>query len=136
MIVGGAGSRTTPRLAARFASEFNTPFLSPADAAAQFDRVREACRGAGRDPGSVRLSSAVVVCCGTDETEIARRAAAIGREVDELRRNGACGTPAEVAERLGEWGSAGATTAYLQILDLSDLDHLRLIAKEVVPLLG
>jgi alkanesulfonate monooxygenase len=81
----------------------------------------------------MRLSSAVIVCCGEDEAEVARRASAIGRQVDELRTNGVCGKPAEVAARLSEWGEAGAATAYLQVLDLSDLDHLRLIAREVAP---
>jgi F420-dependent oxidoreductase-like protein len=136
VIVGGAGPRRTPDLAARFADEFNAPFLSPADAGAQFARVGQACSAAGRDPGSMRFSSAVVVCCGSDDGEVAARAKAIGRSVDELRANGACGTPREVAERLGEWASAGATTAYLQILDLSDLDHVRLIGREVAPLIA
>ena len=136
VIVGGGGPKRTPRLAARFADEFNTPFMSPADAAAAFGRVRAACEEAGRDPAGMRFSSAVVVCCGTDEAEIAARAAAIGREVDELRANGACGTPEEVAARLAEWRDAGAGTAYLQVLDLSDLDHIRLIAREVAPRLG
>jgi F420-dependent oxidoreductase-like protein len=135
LILGGAGPKRTPRLAARFADEFNTPFLRPADAAAQFGRVREACAAAGRDPGSIRFSSAVVVCCGSDDAEVAGRAAAIGREVDELRVNGACGTPAQVAARLAEWAEAGAGTAYLQVLDLSDLDHIRLIGREVAPLI-
>jgi hypothetical protein len=40
-----------------------------------------------------------------------------------------------VVERLGQWAEAGAETAYLQILDLSDLDHLRLIGREVRPAL-
>jgi hypothetical protein len=77
----------------------------------------------------------VVVCCGTDDAEVARRASAIGREVDELRVNGACGPPAQVAARLAEWAEAGAGTAYLQVLDLSDLDHIRLIGREVAPLI-
>ena len=136
VIVGGAGARRTPRLAARFATEFNSPFLSPADAGRQFARVREACQVAGRDPQTMRFSCAVVTCCGADQAEIGARAKAIGREVDELRANGVCGTPREVADRLGEWAEAGATTAYLQILDLSDLDHVRLIAREVAPLLA
>jgi F420-dependent oxidoreductase-like protein len=136
VIVGGSGARRTPRLAARFADEFNAPFMSPSDAAGQFARVRQACSEAGRDPDGMRFSSAVVVCCGQDEAEVRRRAAAIGREVDELRANGVCGTPGEVADRLREWAAAGAGTAYLQVLDLTDLDHLRLIAREVAPLLG
>jgi F420-dependent oxidoreductase-like protein len=135
VIVGGMGAARTPRLAARFADEFNTPFLQPGDAAAQFRRVREACEVAGRDPASLRYSSAVVMCCGADDAEIGRRAGVIGRDVTELRANGVCGTPAEVVDRLGEWVEAGAEAAYLQILDLADLDHLRLIAREVLPAL-
>lgn len=136
VIVGGAGPRRTPRLAARFADEFNTPFMSPQDAGRQFTRVREACEATGRDPGTMRFSSAVVACCGSDRGEIAARAKAIGREVDELRANGVCGSPREVADRLGQWAEAGATTAYLQILDLADLDHIRLIGREVAPLIA
>lgn len=134
VIVGGGGARRTPRLAATYAAEFNTPFLAPPAAAAAFGRVRQACERAGRDPASMRLSSAVVVCCGADPAEVAHRAAAIGRDVDELRANGVCGTPKEVAARLGDWVDAGAERAYLQILDLSDLDHIRLIGREVAPL--
>ena len=136
VIVGGAGARRTPRLAARFADEFTTPFLSPSDARDQFARVRQACTAVGRDPAGMRFSSAVVVCCGSDQAEVSARAKAIGRDVDELRANGVCGTPSQVADRLGEWAEAGASTAYLQVLDLSDLDHLRLIAREVAPLVA
>jgi len=77
-----------------------------------------------------------VVCCGADDTEIAARAKAIGREVDELRANGVAGTPDEVVARLRELEAAGASTVYLQVLDLHDLDHLRLISERVLPELG
>ncbi len=133
IIVGGAGPTRTPRLAARFADEFNVPFHTVDDAAAQYDRVRQACEAAGRDPGSVRFSAAVTVCCGRDEAEVARRAAAVGRGVDDLRAHGAAGTPREVADRCLAYAEAGAATAYLQVLDLDDLDHVRLIAAEVLP---
>jgi alkanesulfonate monooxygenase len=134
IIVGGAGPVRTPGLAARFADEFNVPFHMVADAAAQFDRVRAACDAIGRD--QPRFSAAVVVCCGSDEVEVTRRAAAIGRDVDELREHGAAGTPDEVAERLLAYGAVGADTLYLQVLDLDDLDHIRLIADQVIPQLG
>ena len=78
-------------------------------------------------------SNALIACIGKDEAEIARRAASLGREVDELRKNGLCGTPAEAIERLGEWTAAGSDRVYLQIMDLDDLDHLDLIATEVMP---
>jgi len=133
IVMGGGGAKRTPRLAARFADEFNLPFSSTADTEAAFERVRGACEHAGRDPGSLTYSSAQIVCCGADEQGVTRRAAAIGRDADELRRNGAAGTPAEVVETLQRYGAIGAQRIYLQILDLADLDHLHLIAEEVMP---
>jgi alkanesulfonate monooxygenase len=136
LIVGGAGATRTPRLAAAYADEFNVPFHGVADTHAQFTRVREACVQRDRDPASLTFSAAQVVCCGADEAEIAARARAIGREVDELRANGAAGTPEEVAARLRELGAAGAETVYLQVLDLDDLDHLALLSERVLPEVG
>ena len=130
VIVGGGGAKRTPRLAATYADEFNLPFASLADTRTQFGRVREAATGTGRD---LVLSVAQVLCCGRDEAEVARRAAAVGRSVEDLRANGVAGTPAEVVDRLGEFGELGATRAYLQVLDLADLDHVELVASEVLP---
>jgi F420-dependent oxidoreductase-like protein len=135
IVVGGGGPRRTPRLAATFAAEYNLPFAPPEAAKGQFDKVRRACEEAGRDPAELTLSAAVVVCCGADESEVERRAGAIGRKVDELRQNGATGSPADVVDKLRAYAEAGAGTVYLQVLDLDDLDHLRLIASEVVPAL-
>ena len=131
IIVGGRGSKRTPRLAARFASEFNVPFASAPDNARLFGGVRAACEEAGRDPASLVYSSALVLCVGKDEAEVARRAAAIGREVDELRLHGVAGTPAEAVDVLGRYAEAGTQRVYLQVLDLADLDHLDLVAGEV-----
>lgn len=129
VILGGAGPRRTPRLAARYADEFNIPFVGLAQTEAAYGRVRDACAEAGRDPASIRLSAAQTVCCGKDDAEVARRAAAIGRPVEDLF----AGTPARLVDRLGEFGRAGADTFYLQVLDLSDLDHLELLASDVLP---
>lgn len=136
VIVGGGGPKRTPALAARFADEYNTPFLSPTDAALQYSRVDEACGRIDRDPASIRHTAAVIVCCGEDDSTVARRARAIGWSVDDLKSFGACGSPAEVADRILQWGAAGAVTAYLQIYDMGDLDHVRLIAGEVAPLVA
>ena len=135
IVIGGGGPRRTPRLAATYAAEYNLPFSSPQAAKTQFDNVRGACEDAGRDPATLALSAAVVVCCGADEKQVKRRAAAIGREPKELRQNGAAGKPAEVIDKLLAYRDAGTQTVYLQVLDLDDLDHVRLIAREVVPAL-
>jgi F420-dependent oxidoreductase-like protein len=130
VIIGGNGKVRTPRLAARYATEFNMPFASITDSAAQFDRVRAAVRAAGRTDELI-YSNALVACVGRTDAEVARRAAAIGREVDELERNGLAGSPAQVVDKIAHYREIGASRIYLQILDLTDLDHLELIAAEV-----
>jgi F420-dependent oxidoreductase-like protein len=133
VLIGGAGQRRTPRLAARFADEYNIPFTSVADSAAAFGRVRQACQDAGRDPGSMVYSAAQTVCCGRDEAELARRVQVTGQQLAGLRQTGLAGSPAEIVDKLGRFAGAGASCAYLQVLDLHDLDHLELIAAEVMP---
>jgi F420-dependent oxidoreductase-like protein len=133
LIVGGHGAKRTPRLAAKFADEFNVAFSSYDVSKTQFELVDDACRAIGRDPKSLLRSVAQVVCCGANDAEVARRAANIGREVDELKANGIAGTPAEVIEKIQMWGGLGLSRLYLQVLDMKDLDHVHLIASDVMP---
>ncbi|MER8012225.1 LLM class F420-dependent oxidoreductase [Streptomyces sp. NPDC094149] len=131
VLIGGHGPTRTPRLAARYADEFNMPFGSIEDCERQFARVRTAAEEAGRKGDDLVYSNALVVCVGKDDPEVARRAAAIGREVDELKANGLAGTPSEVVEKIGRYAAVGASRLYLQVLDLDDLDHLELISAQV-----
>ena len=133
VLIGGQGPRRTPRLAAKYADEYNVAFANLAQTAAAYGRVREACAAAGREAGSLVYSAAQVVCCGRDEAEVARRAAAIGRDVSDLRANELAGTPAEVVDTIGRFAEEGTGRIYLQVLDLHDLDHLELMASEVLP---
>lgn len=133
IIIGGHGTTRTPHLAATYAAEFNLPFSGIDTFVAQSNRVRAAAEAIGRDPSTITFSAALVVAVGADETEFQRRAAAIGREPAELRQNGLAGTPAEAADTIAKWAAAGAERLYLQVLDLSDLDHLDLLASVQVP---
>lgn len=136
IIIGGLGPTRTPALAARFAAEFNVPFSPLETIKTQFDRVRTAVESAGRRADSMTYSASFVVCAGRDDAELARRAAAIGRDLDELRANSPLvGTPAEIVDRLAAFADAGVRRVYLQLLDLSDLAHLELFA-EVMSQLG
>ena len=134
IIVGGHGPKRTPALAARFADEFNIGFSPLEESHEQLVRVRAACDVADRDPASMTYSIAHPVVCGADDAEISRRAAAVGRTTQELAESGALvGTPAQVLDQLGQWQRIGADRFYLQILDLSDLDHVALLGSEVRP---
>lgn len=135
IIVGGHGPRRTPRLAARFADEFNVGFAAPEVTAAKFAGVRAACEELGRSEPPV-FSIAGPICCGRTDAEVKQRADAMGRSLESLRAaGGAVGTPAQVIEQLAAYRELGAARAHLQVLDLTDLDHLDLVASEVAPAL-
>ncbi|WP_416366295.1 LLM class F420-dependent oxidoreductase [Nocardioides sp.] len=133
VLIGGLGKKRTPALTARYADEFNLPFVDEATTEAQFARVRAACEAIERDPDDLVYSNALVLCVGRDEAELERRAAAIGRDKDELRENGLAGTPEEVVAKAKRYAALGSQRLYLQVLDLADLDHLDLVAADVLP---
>jgi F420-dependent oxidoreductase-like protein len=133
IIIGGKGAKRTPALTARYADEFNLPFVGLGETRQQITRVRAACEEIARNPDDLGYSNALTVCCGSDQAEIARRAEAIGESVDDLRRDGLAGTPQEIVDRIGEFAALGSQRIYLQTLDVHDLDHIRLLAAEVMP---
>jgi F420-dependent oxidoreductase-like protein len=133
IILGGYGQKVTPRLAAKFADEYNVPF-GPSDVCrTQYDLVTRACEKIQRDPLSIVHSAALVVCCGSTDAEVARRAAIIGRDVSELTSHGLAGLPDQVVERIGQFAEIGVSRLYLQVLDVDDLEHVRIIASDVLP---
>lgn len=137
IIIGGGGPKRTPALTAKYASEFNIPFVPVDVLKAQYERVGAAVEAAGRAADSLTYSAAFVVCAGADESTLSRRADAIGREPGELRGNSpTVGSAAEIVDGLGPFIEAGVQRVYLQVLDMSDLDHLAYVAQEVVPQLG
>jgi F420-dependent oxidoreductase-like protein len=136
LLVGGLGARRTPALAARYAAEFNVPFAGLERTKQQFDRVRGACEQSGRDPDSLIYSHAITLCCATSEAELRRRAQRIGTDLADLRASAAAGSPDEVVERLAKYAEAGSQRAYLQTIDLGDLEQIELVAAEVMPRLA
>ncbi|HZV50659.1 MAG TPA: LLM class F420-dependent oxidoreductase [Candidatus Dormibacteraeota bacterium] len=129
LIVGGSGPRRTPTLAARFADEFNVGYhVGLAERFASFRRI---CAEVGRDPATVRLSTCLPVCCGRDQAEVRRRIEAIGQP--RLTAQAVAGGPEAVLERLAELAVTGVDTVYFHIFDVNDLDHIRLLGREVLP---
>jgi F420-dependent oxidoreductase-like protein len=133
IILGGAAKKRSAALAAAHADEYNCGFQPPRESRQVFDRIRAAVESAGRAADSMSYSVAQIICVGRTEAELRGRAERIGRELDELRTNGLAGTPAEVVDKLGTFAETGASRAYLQLMDLADLDQLELIAAEVTP---
>jgi F420-dependent oxidoreductase-like protein len=134
IIIGGGGARRTPELVAHFGREYNVGFPEDHEIAERVANLRAACERVGRDPGTVRLSVAMSTFAGRDDAAVARRAAAIGKTLDDvLDGTNIVGGPGEIAERIEVYRSHGIERVYFQLLDLQDLDHVEYLGTEVLP---
>ncbi|MFE9954512.1 LLM class F420-dependent oxidoreductase [Micromonospora sp. NPDC005299] len=136
VIVGGRGPKRTPELAARYADEFNMPFKTVAETAAAYERVREACDRTGRAESGrapLVLSAGIVVAIGRTDAEAQRRSAPLHVKSALPPEDPVVGSPAQLVDRLGEFAAIGATRVHLRLIDFDDLDHVELIAAEVLP---
>ena len=106
------------------------------ETAAAYERVREACDRAGRAESGrapLTLSAGIVVAIGRTEAEAARRAAPLHVPSALPPEDPVVGSPAQLVQRIGEFAAIGTTRVHLRLIDLADLDHLELIAAEVLP---
>lgn len=127
IIIGGAGRRRTPALAARFADEFNLSFPTGlVERMRNFERIAGEC---GRDPATVRKSVILPVACGESPSEIARRETAIG--APPLLAEAAIGNAQSVAERVAQLGEQGVDTVYFHVYDINDIEHVYLLGADV-----
>ena len=131
VIIGGRGPKRTPELAERFAAEYNVPFTTVANTARQYDLVLDACARLGRATPP-RFSAGMLVYCGRSPAEIEHRARVRQQKSALPPEDAVVGPPAAVVDRIGEFAAIGAEVVYLR-LDIHDLDHVTLIASEVLP---
>jgi F420-dependent oxidoreductase-like protein len=139
IIVGGKGLRRTPDLAARYADEFNMPFKSVKETAEAYERVLQACDRVDRTAtgrGPLVLSAGIVVAIGRTEAEAQRRAAPLHEKSALPPEDPMIGSPAQLVDRIGEFAAIGGGRVHLRLTDMFDLDHLELIAAEVLPQLA
>jgi F420-dependent oxidoreductase-like protein len=134
IIMGGSGQPRSQRLAVKHASEYNLAygFNTVDEVRTTVRRLRAASEETGRDPASMNYSVTRTVFCGRNDSHTAQRAAMIDA-IPILRDTVISGSPARLANSIAQFGEAGIQTIYLRILDLHDLDHLALIATEVMP---
>jgi alkanesulfonate monooxygenase SsuD/methylene tetrahydromethanopterin reductase-like flavin-dependent oxidoreductase (luciferase family) len=133
LIVGGSGQSKTPRLAAAYATEYNTGFVPYDQLTVTMDRVRAACTAVGRDQSDLIMGIPRTVAVGATEAEASRRAEASYTDLASLRRDGIAGTTDEAVDRISAIQKLGVDRLYLQVVDLHDLDHLDFIAREILP---
>lgn len=132
IIIGGRGVKRTPELAARYADEFNAPFKTVAETARMIERVAEACERVGRS-SSLVLSAGIVVACGRSDAEALGRAAPLHEKSALPPEDPVVGTPDQVVEHIGQFADIGITRVHLRVPEMRDVDHLDLVASEVLP---
>jgi alkanesulfonate monooxygenase SsuD/methylene tetrahydromethanopterin reductase-like flavin-dependent oxidoreductase (luciferase family) len=138
ILVGGGGPRKTPRLAGRFADEYNMFMTDPETLAGRLEHMRAAAAEVGRDPDAIKISMISQILGGADEAayrdNLAADAARRDMETAELEtrlqsRGMLCGTHEQIAGRIGEIAAMGVGRLYIQYYaDLGDIDRDRMAA--------
>jgi alkanesulfonate monooxygenase SsuD/methylene tetrahydromethanopterin reductase-like flavin-dependent oxidoreductase (luciferase family) len=123
IIIGGAGMKKTPSIAARFADEYNMFACDAETLAARLRVVAETAAELDRDPAEVKVSVTTSAFVGADEAEYrdVLGAAAADREKDpaELEEMFATrrilhGTYEQAAEQVTRYGTEGVGRIYIQ----------------------
>ncbi|HEY7260072.1 MAG TPA: TIGR03560 family F420-dependent LLM class oxidoreductase [Trebonia sp.] len=131
IIIGGAGPKRTPTLAAKYADEFNGALgLDVRDRFANFRRICEDV--VGRDPAEVRLSGTLPVCIGSDAADLERRKESLGEPGARLLAAGVTGSAGEVVRAIEKLADQGADTVYFHLYGPGDVEHVRLLGSKVV----
>jgi F420-dependent oxidoreductase-like protein len=107
LLIGGRGGRRSLRLAARWADEYNTLFVSPEDCRRVRTRLEEAWRAEGRE-----------------------------EPVLSVMLRWMNGSPQSIADRLREYADAGVDRVMLQQLRHQDVDSVAMLGREVLPALS
>ncbi len=143
VIIGGRGERRTLRAVAALADEWNVTRVTFEDYAQKRAVLERHCRELGREPGTIRHSLMVPVIVGTTAGEVAGRLARARAVFPRLPEDAAGwreagflhGTPDEVVADLHRWHELGVRRVMLQMLDMTDLDAVALLAAKVLPAL-
>jgi len=131
IIIGGAGAKRTPTLAAKYADEFNGALgLDVRERYANFQRI---CQDVvGRDPAQVRLSATLPVCIGSSPDDLQRRKDSLGAPGARLLAAGVSGTAGDVIAAIENLAAQGADTVYFHVYGPGDVEHIRLLGEQVV----
>ncbi len=137
ILVGGNGPKRTLPLAARFAREWNSNFITPQRYKDLNQLMDELLSKQNRLPSDLRRSLMTGCVFGKDDAQVKEKVKTRTggkRTPEELRQRGLMvGTSAQIVDQIGVFGQAGAQRVMLQWIDLDDLDGLEAMAQNVLP---
>jgi F420-dependent oxidoreductase-like protein len=136
LIVGGAAGPRSAALAAKYADEYNTVYVTPEVAGERRRTLDQACEDQGREPHTLRFSMMNGFVIGTNRKELEARRAELTEWGAEPGEPWIVGTPDEFVARLREYEDAGVEGVMLQHHLFHDEEALELIASAVIPALA
>jgi alkanesulfonate monooxygenase SsuD/methylene tetrahydromethanopterin reductase-like flavin-dependent oxidoreductase (luciferase family) len=145
LVIGGSGGPRSLRIAARWASEYNTTQGTPAELAELRGRLDAACAKADRDPASLPLSLMTTWIVAETREGVVDYASRLSewqgkggdgeRFLDEAPDHWIVGTVDEAVEQLRALAEVGVTRVMAQHLLHRDTLAIELIGREVAPLI-
>lgn len=140
ILVGGNGLRRTLPLVAKYAHEWNSLMIPPAEFARLNRQLDEYVIGQGRQTTEVRRSMMTGCVFGTDPEEVEQKVHQRthgARSIADLRQRGMIvGTVDEIVAQLKALADVGVQRVMLQWLDLDDIAGLEGIAAGILPQLS
>ncbi len=126
--IGGGGEKVTLRIAAEHADGWNVPFVAPDAYAHKVGVLTEHCAAVGRDPSTIEKAANVGLAMRSGDLEAQFGAMARYVEPGVLH-----GSTAEIVDRVGEYGAAGADWLILALRAPFDVDGLDQFVSDVLP---
>ena len=121
IMIGGQGPRML-RLVARYADDWNIPWLKAEEYRQKLPLFEQACQQEGRDPAQVRRSWFGRCTCVKSAEEAAT-----------LSGMGLLGTPEQIVAQIQALADLGINYFMLGVRDVTDLTTVELLAREVLP---
>lgn len=129
--VGGGGEKVTLRIVAQHADGWNIPFVPPDAYRHKLDVLHEHCARVGRDPAEITKS--VNLTLAWSEEELRER---FGGMAEWILPSALTGSAQEMADRLGEYGEAGAEWVNIALRAPFEIDALERFAADVMTAVG
>ncbi len=131
LLIGGEGEKVTLRLVAQYGDACNIGG-GIANIKHKLAVLKQHCDELGRDYNSIRRTTLVDDCAiaATEEQAIAKLTPAQREDLESLRQTELIGTPAMIRQRLAQYEEAGIQEIVVRFVDATQLESIRLFARE------
>jgi F420-dependent oxidoreductase-like protein len=133
ILIGGNGEKRTMSLVAKYASEWNAGFISPAEFTRLSTRLDGMLEEVGRESRAVKRSMMAGLLFSRTQIKLDEKLSDRNHTAEDLRKRGVIvGVGEEVYEQLKHFEEVGLQCIMLQWLDLDDLKGLEALAKSLL----